>query len=727
MISKLARICLLAILATGLLVGTAHAIGVEGDLYASPIVIPGAGGSSTTPVTGAFTEPGENPGLPGDTPWDWTVWYSWTMPSAATAAGVPARADLCGPDLAHEPGFITKLSYRQASVGIGGTALASTDTGCPPKGGPYTVARIDFTAAPGTDYRFAAGSGPTALGSLTFTLQTAPYATTLPAVSGAAKVGETLTAVPATWTLAGGLVDPPTWQRCGSGGSGCVAILGATTSSYQLQMADVGATIRVAYSGHSDVGATSATSPTSAVVEAATVVLVPPVPPTLPAPKLDTDGDGVPDTIDGDDDGDGLLDVIEVAYGYNPLKVDSNGDGRKDGDDACRSFGLCGNVVLGAGGKVLIVPDAPRTSSGIRTVTGTTGNDSIFNTIGTSNLRIDPARLLSLLCNGGGGDDSCFGGRATDICVAGVGSDTCIGNGGTDSCTSTSGTDTCIGGAGTDTCTAKLTIDPLVPTKPAPAPVVGCEGGAGDDTCTTTIATPTKATLALDEQLIAYLTKLGTTTATCTGGTGSDMCKVASRTWDPVTAYLDFGLLSFTQAVAVAPGLETTCSGGAGNDTCVAADAFGWADGYVGAVGSTTTCIGGEGDDLLMTLNGSTRDVIIGTAGDVCYADKGDTVSGCGTTIVMDGLSAFSNAQLSASIAQGAGSIASGWTGLRIMELNADTDAAREQKKILEAYVVVAQSGQVFAQEAINQLVTYLGAVQSITVENTAPLRAWNI
>jgi hypothetical protein len=49
--------------------------------------------------------------------------------------------------------------------------------------------------------------------------------------------------------------------------------------------------------------------------------------------ELDTDGDGTPDSLDLDDDNDGLEDTEEAQLGTNPLLVDSDGDGQNDGDD----------------------------------------------------------------------------------------------------------------------------------------------------------------------------------------------------------------------------------------------------------------------------------------------------------------------------------------------------------------------------------------------------------
>jgi predicted flap endonuclease-1-like 5' DNA nuclease len=84
--------------------------------------------------------------------------------------------------------------------------------------------------------------------------------------------------------------------------------------------------------------------------------------PLDPAAHLDTDGDGMPDTINGtstsepaliedlDDDNDGLLDLDEIANGTEPLNPDTDGDGYCDGPvsiadvcDATDAFPTDGN------------------------------------------------------------------------------------------------------------------------------------------------------------------------------------------------------------------------------------------------------------------------------------------------------------------------------------------------------------------------------------------------
>ncbi|WP_245238035.1 Ig-like domain-containing protein [Paenibacillus etheri] len=60
-----------------------------------------------------------------------------------------------------------------------------------------------------------------------------------------------------------------------------------------------------------------------------------PTDPTKPGNggELDTDGDGIPDSLDPDDDNDGLTDEQEIVLGTDPKKVDTDGDGINDKED----------------------------------------------------------------------------------------------------------------------------------------------------------------------------------------------------------------------------------------------------------------------------------------------------------------------------------------------------------------------------------------------------------
>ena len=96
--------------------------------------------------------------------------------------------------------------------------------------------------------------------------QAVPANTTLPAISGTAQQGSTLTTDNGTWS------NSPTsyayaWSRCNASGNTCAAISGATTQTYQVQQADVGSTLRVTVTATNGDGASApATSAATAVV-----------------------------------------------------------------------------------------------------------------------------------------------------------------------------------------------------------------------------------------------------------------------------------------------------------------------------------------------------------------------------------------------------------------------------------------------------------------------------
>jgi hypothetical protein len=107
-----------------------------------------------------------------------------------------------------------------------------------------------------------------------------PTDSALPAITGSAVEGETLSASKGTWT------GSPTsytyqWRQCSSAGTSCSSVSGATGTSYSLSAIDVGHTLRVVVTATNAGGSTPATSAASAVISAST-----PPPPTnsaLPA------------------------------------------------------------------------------------------------------------------------------------------------------------------------------------------------------------------------------------------------------------------------------------------------------------------------------------------------------------------------------------------------------------------------------------------------------------
>jgi hypothetical protein len=94
-----------------------------------------------------------------------------------------------------------------------------------------------------------------------------PENTALPAISGTAKAGGTLTASAGTWK------NNPTsftygWRRCSAAGNNCNGV-GAKKNTYELTSADVGATIRVRVRASNQFGNDLAQSAQTAVVATA--------------------------------------------------------------------------------------------------------------------------------------------------------------------------------------------------------------------------------------------------------------------------------------------------------------------------------------------------------------------------------------------------------------------------------------------------------------------------
>ena len=107
---------------------------------------------------------------------------------------------------------------------------------------------------------------------------TGPTNTVLPAISGTAAVGSTLTSTTGTWngTTTGFTYQ---WNRCDATGAACSAIIGATTQTYVVGSIDAGTTLRVTVTATNATGSTPATSAQTAVVPAV------PVPPATGCPS----------------------------------------------------------------------------------------------------------------------------------------------------------------------------------------------------------------------------------------------------------------------------------------------------------------------------------------------------------------------------------------------------------------------------------------------------------
>jgi hypothetical protein len=139
--------------------------------------------------------------------------------------------------------------------------------------------RLRVTAS-NADGRQTATSRPT--GVVKAALPDAPRNTALPALSGTAKVGETLTGSKGSWEGTEPISYAYQWQRCDNTGGSCASISGATALTYTLTSADAGNTLRFRVIASNTAGRTTALSNASAVVAGATNPPPPPPPPPPP-------------------------------------------------------------------------------------------------------------------------------------------------------------------------------------------------------------------------------------------------------------------------------------------------------------------------------------------------------------------------------------------------------------------------------------------------------------
>jgi hypothetical protein len=124
----------------------------------------------------------------------------------------------------------------------------------------YTL-RVSVTASNNAGSTVAT-SNPT---STVTTLGAPPANTSPPTASGTTQVGKTLSGSTGTWTGSPSSYAYQ-WHRCDSAGGSCTDISGATSSSYVLQSADSGSTVRVAVTATNSAGSASASSSQTTMV-----------------------------------------------------------------------------------------------------------------------------------------------------------------------------------------------------------------------------------------------------------------------------------------------------------------------------------------------------------------------------------------------------------------------------------------------------------------------------
>lgn len=99
----------------------------------------------------------------------------------------------------------------------------------------------------------------------------APKNTSLPTISGTARVGRQLTGAEGSWS---GNPDAYTfqWQRCDADTVLCSNVLGATARTYLVRVADLGFRLRLRVTARNDKGSASASSALTAIVAPAAAI-----------------------------------------------------------------------------------------------------------------------------------------------------------------------------------------------------------------------------------------------------------------------------------------------------------------------------------------------------------------------------------------------------------------------------------------------------------------------
>jgi hypothetical protein len=144
------------------------------------------------------------------------------------------------------------LIYQTASASLGTAGVSTVQIG------NDTSAQAFSLVADTINVQNAAPSTPSP-----------PVNTAPPTISGTPQAGQTLTASAGNWTGAQPIAYAYQWQRCSTSGASCVAVSGATSSTYAVSSGDVGLTLRVVVTATNAAGAATATSQPTTVVQGA--------------------------------------------------------------------------------------------------------------------------------------------------------------------------------------------------------------------------------------------------------------------------------------------------------------------------------------------------------------------------------------------------------------------------------------------------------------------------
>ncbi len=118
----------------------------------------------------------------------------------------------------------------------------------------------------------ASGSGTANSAQTATVAAAAPVVSAVPTISGTAQDGQTLTSTTGTWSGTPTITYARQWNRCNSGGTGCVAISGATGTTYVVTTADIGSKLSVTVTASNAAGSASSSSVVTALVVGAAPV-----------------------------------------------------------------------------------------------------------------------------------------------------------------------------------------------------------------------------------------------------------------------------------------------------------------------------------------------------------------------------------------------------------------------------------------------------------------------
>lgn len=119
--------------------------------------------------------------------------------------------------------------------------------------------RVEVTAANPSGTRMAASDRTVAISQSLVN-------TVLPAITGTAEVGQTLTAINGTWTSPTPVTYALQWQRCDGTGASCTDITGSTAATRLVAVGDVAKTLRAKVTATNSTGSVTATSLATVVV-----------------------------------------------------------------------------------------------------------------------------------------------------------------------------------------------------------------------------------------------------------------------------------------------------------------------------------------------------------------------------------------------------------------------------------------------------------------------------